>query len=112
MTVPLGEDIGFLPGTEEKDDALDGAIEDNLDVLKLRRIGRRVGTRGDAGLGSLAHQDQVASIHARRALHQQVLIIDEAQNLTPKQMKTLVTPPGPGTKVVCLGISRRSTHHT
>ena len=37
------------------------------------------------------------------------LIIDEAQNLTPKQMKTLVTRAGAGTKVVCLGISRRST---
>jgi predicted ribonuclease YlaK len=61
------------------------------------------GARRHARPHPLTHQSQVAQLHARAHLHQQVLIIDEAQNLTPKQKKTLITRAGPGTKVVCLG---------
>ncbi|MBU0593478.1 MAG: PhoH family protein [Pseudomonadota bacterium] len=105
VTVPVGEDIGFLPGTElEKMSPWMGALEDNLDVLNK--------TDEEAGeWGRAATQDLIRSRIKIKALNfmrgrtflNKFLIIDEAQNLTPKQMKTLITRAGPGTKVVCLG---------
>ncbi len=105
VTVPVGEDIGFLPGTEEeKMSPWMGALDDNLEVL----------ARGDSSAGDwgrAATQDLVRSkirikslnfMRGRTFLNKFVLI-DEAQNLTPKQMKTLITRAGPGTKIVCLG---------
>ncbi len=105
VTVPIGEDIGFLPGTEEeKMTPWMGAFEDNLDVLN---------TTDDSGgeWGRAATRDLVRSRIKIKSLNfmrgrtfiNKFLIIDEAQNLTPKQMKTLVTRAGPGTKVLCLG---------
>jgi PhoH-like ATPase len=105
VTVPIGEDIGFLPGTEEEKMApWMGALEDNLDVLNAS---------DDSGgeWGRAATRDLVRSRIKVKSLNfmrgrtfvNKWLIIDEAQNLTPKQMKTLVTRAGPGTKVVCLG---------
>ncbi|NMF88305.1 PhoH family protein [Aromatoleum petrolei] len=105
VTVPVGEDIGFLPGTEEEKMApWMGALEDNLDVLN--------GTTGEGGdWGRAATRDLIRSRIKIKSLNfmrgrtfiNKFLIIDEAQNLTPKQMKTLITRAGPGTKVVCLG---------
>jgi len=105
VTVPVGEDIGFLPGTEEeKMTPWMGALEDNLDVLNK--------TDDEAGeWGRAATQDLIRSRIKIKSLNfmrgrtfiNKFLIIDEAQNLTPKQMKTLITRAGPGTKVVCLG---------
>ena len=105
VTVPVGEDIGFLPGTEEEKMApWMGALEDNLDVLNK--------TDDDAGeWGRAATRDLIRSRIKIKSLNfmrgrtfiNKYLIIDEAQNLTPKQMKTLITRAGPGTKVVCLG---------
>jgi len=105
VTVPVGEDIGFLPGTEEeKMTPWMGALEDNLDVLNK--------TDDDAGeWGRAATRDLIRSRIKVKSLNfmrgrtfiNKFLIIDEAQNLTPKQMKTLITRAGPGTKVVCLG---------
>ena len=105
VTVPVGEDIGFLPGTEEEKMApWMGALEDNLDVLN--------GTAGEGGdWGRAATRDLIRSRIKIKSLNfmrgrtflNKYLIIDEAQNLTPKQMKTLVTRAGPGTKVVCMG---------
>ena len=105
VTVPVGEDIGFLPGTEEeKMNPWMGALEDNLDVLNK--------TDDDAGeWGRAATRDLIRSRIKVKSLNfmrgrtfiNKFLIIDEAQNLTPKQMKTMITRAGPGTKVVCLG---------
>jgi len=104
-TVPVGEDIGFLPGTEEEKMApWMGALEDNLEVL----------TRGDDAAGEWGRAATIDLIRSRiriksmnfmrgRTFLNKYLIIDECQNLTPKQMKTLITRAGPGTKVVCLG---------
>jgi PhoH-like ATPase len=105
VTVPIGEDIGFLPGTEEeKMTPWMGALEDNLDILN---------TTDESGgeWGRAATRDLVRSRIKVKSLNfmrgrtfvNKWLIIDEAQNLTPKQMKTLITRAGPGTKVVCLG---------
>ncbi|WP_432241285.1 PhoH family protein [Herbaspirillum robiniae] len=105
VTVPVGEDIGFLPGTEEeKMGPWMGAFDDNLEVLNK--------SDGDAGeWGRAATQDLIRSRIKIKSLNfmrgrtfvNKFLIIDEAQNLTPKQMKTLVTRAGPGTKIICLG---------
>lgn len=105
VTVPVGEDIGFLPGTEEeKMQPWMGALEDNLDVL--------MAGEGEAGeWGRAATRDLIRSRIKIKSLNfmrgrtfiNKFLIIDEAQNLTPKQMKTLITRAGPGSKVVCLG---------
>jgi PhoH-like ATPase len=105
VTVPLGEDIGFLPGTEEeKMQPWMGALEDNLDVLNA--TDESGGEWGRAATRDLVRSRiKVKSLNFMRGrtFVNKWLIIDEAQNLTPKQMKTLVTRAGPGTKVVCLG---------
>jgi PhoH-like ATPase len=105
VTVPVGEDIGFLPGTEEeKMSPWMGAFDDNLEVLNKSDT--------DGGeWGRAATQDLIRSRIKIKSLNfmrgrtfvNKFLIIDEAQNLTPKQMKTLVTRAGPGTKILCLG---------
>jgi len=105
VTVPIGEDIGFLPGTEEeKMQPWMGALEDNLDVLN-------VSDESGGDWGRAATRDLVRSRIKVKSLNfmrgrtflNKWLVIDEAQNLTPKQMQTLITRAGPGTKVVCLG---------
>ena len=107
VTVPVGEDIGFLPGTEEeKMMPWMGALEDNLDVLNMGE-----GDGGNNDWGRAATMDLIRSRIKVKSLNfmrgrtflNKYLIVDEAQNLTPKQMKTLITRAGPGTKVVCLG---------
>jgi PhoH-like ATPase len=114
-TVPVGEDIGFLPGTEEEKMApWMGAFDDNLEVLMGGAAGTSLtGNNGHAGAdwGRQAGADLIRSkikiksmnFMRGRTFVNKFLIIDEAQNLTPKQMKTLITRAGPGTKVVCLG---------
>ncbi|WP_237173506.1 PhoH family protein [Paracandidimonas lactea] len=111
-TVPVGDDIGFLPGTEEeKMLPWMGALEDNLEVLHL---GAGSGAASDLGGQDWSKNSTMELIRSRikvkslnfmrgRTFLNKFLIIDEAQNLTPKQMKTLVTRAGPGTKIVCLG---------
>jgi PhoH-like ATPase len=113
VTVPVGEDIGFLPGTEEeKMTPWMGALEDNLDVLnKPAEEGEKSAGAYAGDWGRAATMDLIRSRIKVKSLNfmrgrtflNKFLIIDEAQNLTPKQMKTLITRAGPGTKVVCLG---------
>ncbi len=112
VTVPVGEDIGFLPGTEEeKMHPWMGALDDSLDVL---------GAGGDATKHDGAEHGEIQEGATRELMRSRIkikslnfmrgrtflkkyVVIDEAQNLTPKQMKTLITRAGHGTKVVCLG---------
>ncbi len=106
VTVSVGEDIGFLPGTEEeKMLPWMGALEDNLEVLNMGD-GDGSNEWGRASTMELIRSRiKVKSLNFMRGrtFLNKYLIIDEAQNLTPKQMKTLITRAGPGTKVVCLG---------
>jgi len=105
VTVPVGEDIGFLTGTEEeKMSPWMGALEDNLDVLD--KTDDAAGEWGRAATRDLIRSRiKVKSLNFMRGrtFINKYLIIDEAQNLTPKQMKTLITRAGPGTKVIVLG---------
>ena len=105
-TVSVGEDIGFLPGTEEeKMGPWMGALDDNLEFL-AKGDGGNAGEWGRAATQELIRSRiKVKSMNFMRGrtFVSKYVIIDEAQNLTPKQMKTLVTRAGPGTKIICLG---------
>ena len=104
VTVPVGEDIGFLPGTEEeKMTPWMGAVMDNLEVLTKTEEN---GNWGQAATNDLVQQRiKIRSLNFMRGrtFLNKLIVIDEAQNLTAKQMKTLITRAGPGSKVVCLG---------
>ena len=104
-TVPVGEDIGFLPGTEEEKMApWMGAFEDNLEVLnKPDPSGADWGRAATNDLIRTKIRIKSMNFMRGRTFINKFLIIDEAQNLSPKQMKTLITRAGPGTKVICLG---------
>jgi PhoH-like ATPase len=104
-TVSMGEDIGFLPGSEEdKMGPWMGAVDDNLEALAAA-----VAERGDWKKASsndvIRSRIKIKSMNFMRGrtFMNKFVIIDEAQNLTPKQMKALITRAGPGTKIVCMG---------
>jgi PhoH-like ATPase len=105
VTVPVGDDIGFLPGNEEeKMGPWMGALDDNLEVLA--RTDASAGEWGRAATNDLVRSKiKIKSLNFMRGrtFLNKFVLIDEAQNLTPKQMKTLITRAGPGTKIVCLG---------
>ncbi len=104
-TVSVGEDIGFLPGTEEeKMGPWMGALDDNLEVLAKTET--TSGEWGRAATNELIRSRiKIKSMNFMRGrtFLNKYVIIDEAQNLTPKQMKTLITRAGPGTKIICMG---------
>jgi len=104
VTIPLGEDIGFLPGTEEeKMEPWMGALMDNLEVLTHSQEGGNWGRAATNDL--LRNRIKIRSLNFMRGrtFLNRFIILDEAQNLTPKQMKTLITRAGPGAKIACLG---------
>ena len=104
VTIPLGEDIGFLPGTEEeKMEPWMGALMDNLEVLTGSQEGGNWGRAATNDL--LRNRIKIRSLNFMRGrtFLNRYVILDEAQNLTPKQMKALITRAGPGTKMACLG---------
>ncbi len=103
-TIPVGEDIGFLPGSEEeKMTPWMGALMDNLEILSPTQIGGNWGQGATNDL--LRSRIKVRSLNFMRGrtFLNRYIILDEAQNLTPKQMKTLITRAGPGSKIVCIG---------
>jgi PhoH-like ATPase len=136
-TVSIGEDIGFLPGTEEdKMGAWMGGIDDNLEVIdSVEHLSTHVDKKEhQSSVGhafnnarNKKHKDSPPATEAHsakeemkkkirekirikslnymrgRSLFKKYVIIDEAQNLTPKQIKTLITRAGPGTKMVVMG---------
>ena len=111
VTIPVGEDIGFLPGTEEeKMTPWMGALMDNLEVLNKTEADKDdpsfSSEWGQAVTNDLiSNRIKIRSINFMRGrtFLNRYIIIDEAQNLTSHQLKTLVTRAGPGTKIVCLG---------
>ncbi len=103
-TMPVGQDIGFLPGSEEEKMApWMGALMDNLELLGSRS-GNSEWEQG-ASQNVMMNRVKIRSLNFMRGrtFLNRYLIIDEAQNLTPKQMKTLITRAGPGTKIICIG---------
>ena len=103
-TVSIGDEIGFLPGTEEeKMTPWMGALTDNIEVLTQSLEGGEWGRAATNDL--LANRIKIRSMSFMRGrtFLNRYVIIDEAQNITPKQMKALLTRAGPGTKMICLG---------
>jgi len=105
-TIPLGEDIGFLPGTEEeKMTPWMGALLDNLELLNTHGTGANGDWERAATNNLLMNKVKVRALNFMRGrtFLNRYIILDEAQNLTSKQMKALITRAGPGSKIVCLG---------
>ncbi len=98
-TVPMGQDIGYLPGTEkEKLEPWMGAVTDNLSLL----LGEDFHGLGN-DLSQYSIEISALSFVRGRTFTRTWLIVDEAQNLSPHQMKTLVTRIGEGSKIIILG---------
>jgi len=103
-TVSIGEDIGYLPGTEEeKMTPWMGALTDNLEVLTQPQEGGEWGRAATNDLLASRVKVRALNFMRGRTFLNRFVIIDEAQNITPKQMKALLTRAGPGTKMICLG---------
>ncbi len=104
--IPLGRDIGFLPGTkEEKLSPWMQPIFDNLEFLMDHN-----GESGETGEGTLRYMLEAGKIVLEavtyirgRTLPKQYIVIDEAQNLTPHEVKTIVSRAGDESKVVLTG---------
>jgi len=104
VTIPVGEDIGFLPGTEEeKMTPWMGALLDNLEVLTQSEVGGEWGRQATADILQKRIKIRSLNFMRGRTFLNRYIILDEAQNLTSKQMKTLITRAGPGTKILALG---------
>ena len=103
-TVSIGEEIGYLPGTEEeKMTPWMGALTDNLEVLTQPQEGGDWGRAATNDLLASRVKVRAMNFMRGRTFLNRFVIIDEAQNITPKQMKALLTRAGPGTKMICLG---------
>ncbi|WP_129141150.1 PhoH family protein [Modicisalibacter coralii] len=104
--IPMGEDIGFLPGTEEeKMSPWMGAFHDNMDnLLRDEHDGTTSWSEGATRqlIGSRV-QIRSPTFMRGRTLSDTFLIIDEAQNFTPKQLKGLISRAGRNSKIVLLG---------
>ncbi len=102
--VPVGKDIGFIPGTkEEKLSTWMGAIYDNLEFIMDKRHQESAMEKFEYLLQN--EKIEIASVtHIRgRSLPKQYMIVDDAQNLTPHEIKTILSRAGEGTKVVVTG---------
>ncbi len=102
--VPVGKDIGFIPGTkEEKLSTWMGAIYDNLEFIMDKKHPEGAIEKFEYLLQN--EKIEIASVtHIRgRSLPKQYMIVDDAQNLTPHEMKTILSRAGEGTKVVVTG---------
>ncbi len=103
--MPMGRDIGFLPGSvQEKLNPWMQPVFDNLEFLLFSGGGKRRGMRAFDELlqSGVVHVEPLTYIRGR-SMPQQYVIVDEAQNLTPHEVKTIVTRCGEGTKIVLTG---------
>tara|TARA_R110002072_G_scaffold39236_2_gene112845 strand:+ start:7638 stop:9044 length:1407 start_codon:yes stop_codon:yes gene_type:complete len=104
VTIPVGEDIGFLPGTEEEKMApWMGALLDNLEVLTSSEESGEWERAATADILNKRIKIRSLNFMRGRTFLNRFIIVDEAQNLTAKQMKTLITRAGPDSKLIILG---------
>ncbi len=103
--VPLGKDIGYLPGTkEEKLHHWMQPLYDNLEFLCASSSGEGNGSETKTWIMESNKLEVEAVTYIRgRTLPKIFMIIDEAQNLTPHEIKTIISRAGQGTKVVLTG---------
>ena len=102
---PLGKDLGFLPGDiEEKLTPWMQPIFDNVELLISGHESEKRHSKGYKELISMGLLDIEPLTYIRgRSIPKQYMIVDEAQNLTPHEIKTIVTRVGEGTKIVLTG---------
>lgn len=102
-TIPMGKDIGFLPGTVEE--KLNPWMQPIFDAMDLLGNGRKGGNKSSRIMTE--ESDRVAieplTYIRGRSIPNQYIVVDEAQNLTPLEAKTVLTRVGPGTKIVLTG---------
>jgi PhoH-like ATPase len=99
----MGKDIGFLPGdVEEKLAPWMQPIFDNMDFLFGKKKGEMSSSYDELLSAGLLHVEPLTYIRGR-SLPEQYLIVDEAQNLSPHEVKTIITRAGEGTKIVLTG---------
>jgi PhoH-like ATPase len=106
--VPMGRDLGFLPGdVNEKLGPWMQPIFDNIDFLFGNQRANNQTTTWDELINQgLLHVEPLTYIRGR-SLPNQFMIVDEAQNLTPHEIKTIITRAGEGTKIVLTGDSEQ-----
>jgi PhoH-like ATPase len=103
--MPMGKDLGYLPGeVDEKLRPWMQPIYDNLELLlgerdKQTKLERLVDSLRDMNLLELEALTYIRG----RSIPQQFLLVDEAQNLSPHEVKTIITRVGEGTKIVLTG---------
>lgn len=102
--MPMGRDLGFLPGdVNEKLGPWMQPIFDNIDFLFGNQRAKNETTTWDELINQgLIHVEPLTYIRGR-SLPAQYMIVDEAQNLTPHEVKTIITRAGEGTKIVLTG---------
>ena len=101
-TPPVAEDIGFLPGTEEeKMTPWMSAISDNLEAMHEQD--ERPQSSVKYALEKANLQFKSLNFIRGRSIQKAIVLIDESQNLTPQQLKTIITRCGKGTKIICMG---------
>lgn len=111
--VPIGRDSGFLPGTEaEKQLPLMGGLLDNLEVILYEKMsnpsGKKAGTVASSDLTVRDILEKIIAIKDMslmrgRSFTRKIVIFDEVQNMTRKQVKAMLTRVGEGSKAICLG---------
>ncbi len=101
--IPMGRDIGFLPGDiESKMGPWMKPLYDNLDFIISRNEEYAVPSYKELENQNILQVEPLTYIRGR-SIPQQFIIIDEAQNLTPLEVKTIITRAGEGTKIVLTG---------
>ncbi|MCD6051025.1 MAG: ATPase [Verrucomicrobia bacterium] len=102
-TISMGKEIGFLPGTlEEKLNPWMQPIHDALELLSDLNMGNEHRRSGDLMRSGSIVVEALSFIRGR-SIANQCMIIDEAQNLTPLEVKTIITRAGEGTKIILTG---------
>lgn len=109
---PMGRDLGFLPGTvDEKLNPWMQPIHDNIDFLTGLSAGKgqKINTYNDLLHSGVLEVEALTYIRGR-SLPSVFMIVDEAQNLTPHEVKTVLTRVGHGTKIVFTGDPQQIDH--
>ncbi|MFA6519571.1 MAG: PhoH family protein [Candidatus Paceibacterota bacterium] len=103
-TMPVGRDQGYFPGDEnEKLGPWLGAVWDNFEVLQANAKEKKIWNMAELPRMRLAMETKSLSTVRGRSFFQRFIFVDEAQNLTPHQAKTLVTRTGPRSKIIFSG---------
>jgi PhoH-like ATPase len=102
-TIPMGRELGYLPGSlEEKLEPWMQPIHDTLEMLSDVNMGDERHRAGDLFRSGMIAIEALSYIRGRNIANQ-FIVIDEAQNLTPLEVKTIITRVGHGTKIVLTG---------